>query len=77
MGSKSEMAISECLVKRHPRYSYILINKLTTYYFDLEEEIRPLFEKQLEACGVEYFDYYLMRAQNAEFCKQFSDCNAY
>ena len=28
------------------------------------QDIRPFFESQLEACGVEYFDFYLMHAQN-------------
>ena len=77
IGGKSETAIRECLVKRYPRDRYVLANKLTTYYFNSEDEIRPLFEKQLEACGVEYFDYYLMHAQNAEFYKKYSDCHAY
>ena len=77
LGGKSETAIRECLVKRYPRDRYILANKLTTHFFNKEEEIRPLFESQLEACGVEYFDYYLMHAQNAEFYKKYMDCHAY
>ncbi len=63
---KSETAIRDCLVKRHPRESYILVNKLTDYCFDKEEDIRPLFEEQLKACGVDYFDFYLMHAQSAK-----------
>ena len=60
---KSEVALRECLTKRYPRERYILTNKLTTAFFEKEEDIRPLFESQLEACGVEYFDYYLMHSQ--------------
>ena len=29
-----------------------------------ESDIKSLIEKQLEACGVEYFDYLLMHVQN-------------
>ena len=74
---KSETAIRECLVKRHPRESFILTDKLTDPYFEKEEDIRPFFESQLEACGVTYFDFYLMHAQNAENYKKFQKCHAY
>lgn len=73
----SETAIRECLVKRYPREQYILTNKLTTHCFQTEQEIRPLFERQLSACGVDYFDFYLMHAQNAEFYKKYTGCRAY
>lgn len=65
LGGKSELAIREGLVKRYPRDTYILTDKLTTSFFKKEEDIRPFFTSQLEACGVTYFDYYLMHAQNA------------
>ncbi len=74
---QSEIALRECLVKRYPREDYILVNKLTTYYFEKEEEIRPLFESQLEACGVDYFDFYLLHAQNAEYFEKYKKVRAY
>lgn len=77
LGGKSEIALRECLTKRYPRDRYILTNKLTTSFFEKEEDIRPFFESQLESCGVEYFDYYLMHAQNAEFYKKYKACRAY
>ena len=77
LGGKSEIALRECLVKRHPREDYILVNKLTTAFFNKEEEIRPFFNGQLEACGVDYFDFYLMHAQNAEFFEKYKKCRAY
>lgn len=74
---KSESAIKECLVKRYPRDSYILTDKLSEGFFQTEEEILPLFEHQLERCGVEYFDYYLMHAQNAEYFEKYQKLHAY
>ena len=74
---KSETALRECLTSRHPREKYILTNKLTTNYFNTQEEIVPLFEKQLEACGVEYFDFYLMHSQDQESYAKFKACRAY
>ena len=77
LGGKSETALRECLTKRHKREEYILTNKLTGVYFEKEEDIRPLFESQLEACGVEYFDFYLMHAQSEEIYEKFKKCHAY
>lgn len=74
---RSETAIKECLTSKYPRDSYTLTDKLTVSYFDKEEDIRPFFEKQLELCGVNYFDFYLMHAQSAEIYKKFQRCHAY
>lgn len=53
---KSEEATRKALVERHPR------NRFTIATFDLkrEEEIEPLFARQLENLGVDYIDYYLL-----------------
>lgn len=77
LGGKSEIALKECLTKRYNREDYILVNKLTTAFFDKEEDIVPFFESQLEICGVDYFDFYLMHAQNAEFFEKYKKCRAY
>ena len=77
LSGKSETAIRECLVKRRPRESYILTDKLTGPYFDKEEDIRPFFQSQLEACGVEYFDFYLMHSQCKDVFEKFKSCRAY
>lgn len=74
---KSELALKEGLTSRHSREEYVLTNKLSAPFFHKQEEIRPLFEKQLQACGVDYFDYYLMHAQNAEIYAKFKECHAY
>lgn len=74
---KSEKALKECLTSRYPRDKYILTNKLTTNFFKKEEDIRPLFESQLEICGVDYFDFYLMHAQGAGNYAHFKECHAY
>ena len=77
LSGKSETALRDCLVKRHPRESFILTDKLTEPYFQKEENIRPFFESQLKACGVEYFDFYLMHAQSRENFEKFRRCRAY
>ena len=77
LGGKSELAIKECLTSRHKREEYILTDKLTMPYFNKQEDIRPFFESQLEACGVEYFDFYLMHAQSRDIFEHFKKCRAY
>lgn len=74
---RSETALKACLTSRHPRDSYILTNKLTGTFFKTEADIRPFFQSQLEACGVDYFDFYLMHAQSAMFYQHFKKCRAY
>lgn len=77
LGGKSEIAVRECLAERYPRDAFILTDKLTGSYFHSEVDIRPFFESQLKACGVEYFDFYLMHSQNKEIFEKFRACNAY
>ncbi len=56
---KSEIALKEAL-KNHHRESYIVADKLPIFAITKEEEVEPIFKEQLERCGVEYFDYYLL-----------------
>lgn len=74
---KSETALKACLTSRYPRDRYILTDKLTGNFFQKEEDIRPFFESQLEACGVDYFDFYLMHAQGAGNFDHYKECRAY
>lgn len=77
LDGKSELALRECLTSRYPRDRYILTDKLTNFYFKKQEDIRPFFQSQLEACGVDYFDFYLMHAQGVENFAFFKKCRAY
>lgn len=53
LNGKSETALKTCLTSRYPRESYVLTNKLTNFFFKKQEDIRPFFQSQLEACGVD------------------------
>ena len=77
LSGKSELALREGLTSRYPRDRYILTNKLSTHFFTQEDQIRPLFEEQLRACRVEYFDFYLMHAQDGEIFEKYKRCRAY
>ena len=56
----SEEAICEALVKRYPRDSYLLADKMPTFLVKGPEDYERFFATQLERCQVEYFDYYLL-----------------
>ena len=56
----AERAFRECVAKKVPRDQYVLANKLKESCFMKQPDIRPLFEKQLENCGVDYFDFYFL-----------------
>ncbi len=77
VGGKSETAIREALVRRYPRDAYCLTDKLTSVYIKQEADVRPLFETQLAAAGVEYFDYYLIHAVTTESYPVFQRCKAF
>ncbi len=58
----SEVAVRECLVKRHPREKFFVANKLALWLLNKPEDCIEMFNTQLERCGVEYFDFYLLHA---------------
>lgn len=66
---QSECAVREALVKRHPRDSFTLADKMPLFHFKPEdgpEKQAAVFDEQLQKCGVEYFDYYLLHCVTAE-----------
>ncbi|MDE7161139.1 MAG: aldo/keto reductase [Anaeroplasmataceae bacterium] len=60
----SEIAFRECVAKRYPRTAYTITNKLSFFMVNQKEKLEEFFNGQLERCGVEYFDYYLLHAMN-------------
>ena len=73
----SEVAVKKCISSRYPRDKFVLTDKLTQEYFKTTADIRPFFESQLKTCGVDYFDFYLMHAQNESVFEYFKEKNAY
>lgn len=77
LAGNSEPALRACLTSRHARDEYVLADKLSSSTFERREDIRPLLESQLEACGVDYFDLYLMHAQSSDNYDKYQRCHAY
>lgn len=74
---KSETALRECLTSRYPREAYVLTDKLSPNSFKCKEDIEPFLDSQLEACGVDYFDFYLMHTQSRNNYSKYKDNGAY
>ena len=74
---KSETAIRDCLVARYNREDYVLANKISAWLFEKEEDILPLFEKQLEQCGVDFFDFYLFHCMTKGIYEKHKRCNSF
>ena len=61
-GGNSERAVKEAIVKRHPRDAFTLATKLPCWFIHSFEDRDKIFEEQLERCGVDYFDFYLLHS---------------
>ena len=71
---KSEIALREALVKRHKRDTFTVATKLPTMLLKAEGDQERIFNEQLEKCGVDYFDYYLLHnlgVSHYEIAKRF------
>ena len=65
-GKHSEIALREAVVKRYPRESYVVADKLSFGMIDKAEDMQGFFEGQLERTGLEYIDIYLLHALGKE-----------
>lgn len=54
----SELVMGKALGK-FPRESYFLADKFPGYDLSNMDQVESIFERQLEKCGVSYFDFYL------------------
>ena len=61
-GGNSEKIVKEAIVKRHPRDSFTLATKLPAWNIHSLEDRDKIFQEQLDRCGVDYFDFYLLHS---------------
>lgn len=57
---KSENAFKKSVVERYPRDSYKIATKMPLFIISEASQLEPIFAEQLENCGVDYFDYYML-----------------
>ena len=76
-GGDSEAFAKEAL-GRYPRESYCLATKLPGWVIkEKGKHTEELFNEQLEKCGVDYFDFYLLHAVNRDVMAVFEGDNSY
>ena len=71
---KSELVVRE-FMKNYSRDSYFLADKLPLCEIKTNEDVDRIFHEQLEKCGVEYFDFYLIHAVNKQRYDQAIELN--
>ena len=70
---KSEAFIGYAL-KKYPRDTYFIADKLPIWLCDTKEDMKRVFDEQLERTGMDYFDFYLLHSldnENFEKCEKF------
>lgn len=58
----SEVAFREAVVNRYPRDCFTITDKMPLMNIKEANQYPEIFAEQLERCGVDYFDYYLLHA---------------
>ncbi len=66
LNGMSEEALRKTLVERHPRESFRIADKLPGYKVEKPEDCEAFFQVQLQRCGVEWFDLYMLHWLNPE-----------
>ncbi len=62
----SEEALRKSLVERHPRDSFQIADKLPGYLVKEPGDCENFFQVQLQRCGVDYFDVFMLHWLNPE-----------
>lgn len=75
-GGKSELAVGE-VMKKYPRDSYYLADKMPLRILKDKSEVIPTFEEQLKKCRTDYFDFYLAHNINKREWEILKECNVY
>ena len=69
----SEIALGKALAK-HPREKFYIADKFPGYDLSNMPKVQEIFEEQLKKCRVDYFDFYLMHAQNRDIFAKYKKC---
>ena len=55
-----ESTFKKTVVDRYPRDSFKIATKLPLFVITEESQLEPIFAQQLENCGVDYIDYFML-----------------
>lgn len=77
LNGNSEKIVKTLLADRYPRESFVLTSKLPIFSLKSEEDMEKIFNEQLERCGVDYFDYYLLHNVSSKHHSKFTDIDSF
>ncbi|GHV52958.1 oxidoreductase [Synergistales bacterium] len=69
-GGKSEEILRTTLTSKYKREDYYLADKLSVFASKSADEMKAMFGVQLERCGADYFDFYLLHSVGRERYEQ-------
>ena len=69
---ESEVVVGK-IMKNYPRDSFYLATKLPMWKVESKEQVREIFEEQLQKLQMDYVDFYLLHALNANSYKKVLD----
>lgn len=73
----SEVAANECLVKRYPRASYTIADKLPAWELKSGEDMSRVFQESLSRLSTDYIDFYLLHAVSSRSLAVFDRYDAW
>lgn len=76
MGGESERVMGRVL-KKYPRDSFYLADKMPLQMAKNEQDVKRIFQDQLEKCQVDFFDFYLLHAMDRNRVAWMVDYKAY
>ena len=68
-GGASEGVLRQAVVERYPRERFTVTSKLPCWLINTAEDMERIFNEQLQRCGIEYFDFYLLHALNPDYTR--------
>ena len=76
-GGFSEIVFGELVAKRYPREKFQVTSKMPLWGMKEKSKLQETFDKQLEKCNVDYFDYYFLHALNKDVVKTAESLGAF
>jgi hypothetical protein len=74
---QSEAAVKRCLVDRYDRSTYLLADKMPVWMIKEYADFAQIFAEQRKRCGVEYFDFYLLHALDADRIRKMEEIGGF
>lgn len=77
LDGNSEVSFRKAVVERYPRESFLIADKLPIFDLNDEDEMQIIFNQQLERCGVDYFDYYMLHNVSTKHKDKFTKIDSF